>query len=175
MCPALDLWTVLWRTSNSYILRQLLLFWKYKISSQELVRERRHLFIYFVLVCLFLCLLVSIKRQNGWTDWAQILCWTSHNPREYENTKDYILCNYETNPKKNYILNQIYGSIIRVSYDIFDFMTSTNDIAPFQYSTSVWASESNMIIKKKYLLSYISSQNLYLYIKSWDLCLFVRL
>ena len=77
-----------------------MLFWKYKISSQELVRERRHLFIYFVLVCLFLCLLVSIKRQNGWTDWAQILCWTSHNPREYENTKDYILCNYETNPKK---------------------------------------------------------------------------
>ena len=38
--------------------------------------------IYTLLVCLFVCLIVSNKRQNGWTDWTQILCGTSHNPRE---------------------------------------------------------------------------------------------
>ena len=33
-------------------------------------------------VCLFVCLFVSNKRQNGWTDRAQILCGTSRDPRE---------------------------------------------------------------------------------------------
>ena len=33
-------------------------------------------------VCLFVCLFVSNKRQNGWTDQAQILCGTSRGPRE---------------------------------------------------------------------------------------------
>ena len=28
------------------------------------------------------CLFVSNKRQNGWIDWAQILCGTSHGPKE---------------------------------------------------------------------------------------------
>jgi len=30
----------------------------------------------------FACLLVSNKRKNSWTDWANILCGTSHDPRE---------------------------------------------------------------------------------------------
>ena len=33
-------------------------------------------------VCLSVCPFVSNKRQNGWTDWAQIFCGTSHDPRE---------------------------------------------------------------------------------------------
>ena len=33
-------------------------------------------------VCLFVCLFVSNKRQNGWTDWAQIFCGTSRDHRE---------------------------------------------------------------------------------------------
>ena len=34
------------------------------------------------LACLFVCLFVSNKRQNGWTDRAQIFCGTSRDPRE---------------------------------------------------------------------------------------------
>ena len=33
-------------------------------------------------VCLSVCLFVSNKRQNGWTDRAQIFCGTSREPRE---------------------------------------------------------------------------------------------
>ena len=33
-------------------------------------------------VCLFVCLFVCNKRQNGWTDRAQICCGTSRDPRE---------------------------------------------------------------------------------------------
>ena len=33
-------------------------------------------------VCLSVCLFVSNKRQNGWTDRAQIFCGTSCDPRE---------------------------------------------------------------------------------------------
>ena len=33
-------------------------------------------------VCLGVCLFVSNKRQNGWTDRAQIFCGTSKDPRE---------------------------------------------------------------------------------------------
>ena len=33
-------------------------------------------------VWLFVCLFVSNKCQNGWTDQAQILCSTGHDPRE---------------------------------------------------------------------------------------------
>ena len=33
-------------------------------------------------VCLSVCLFVSNKRQNGWTDRAQIFCVTSRDPRE---------------------------------------------------------------------------------------------
>ena len=33
-------------------------------------------------VCLFVCLFVSNKRQNGWTDRAQNFCGTSCDPRE---------------------------------------------------------------------------------------------
>ena len=33
-------------------------------------------------VCLFVCLFVSNKRQNGWTDRAQIFCVTLRDPRE---------------------------------------------------------------------------------------------
>jgi len=39
-------------------------------------------FIYTLLVCLSACLFLSNKRQNGWTDWAQILCGTSRDPRK---------------------------------------------------------------------------------------------
>ena len=39
-----------------------------------------HLYKYFAWVSV--CLFVSNKRQNGWTDRAQILCWTSCDPRK---------------------------------------------------------------------------------------------
>ena len=50
----------------------------------------RHLYLYINLaclsvclfVCLGVCLFVSNKRQNGWTDRAQIFCGTSRDPRE---------------------------------------------------------------------------------------------
>ena len=38
--------------------------------------------LYINLACLFVCLFVSNKRQNGWTDRAQIFCGTSCDPRE---------------------------------------------------------------------------------------------
>ena len=34
------------------------------------------------LACLSVCLFVSNKRQNGWTDRAQFFCGTSRDPRE---------------------------------------------------------------------------------------------
>ena len=41
---------------------------------------------------MFVCLFVSNKRQNGWTDRAQIFCGTSRDPREgYEWSKFQIL------------------------------------------------------------------------------------
>ena len=33
-------------------------------------------------VCVSVCLFISNKRQNGWTDRAQIFCGTSSDPRE---------------------------------------------------------------------------------------------
>ena len=41
-----------------------------------------NLSIYINLACLSVCLFVSNKRQNGWTDRAQIFCGTSRDPRE---------------------------------------------------------------------------------------------
>ena len=41
-----------------------------------------YLFVCFLFVLVFVCLFVSNKRQNGWTDRAQILCRTSRDPRE---------------------------------------------------------------------------------------------
>ena len=43
-----------------------------------------YLSIYFACLCacLFVCLFVSNKRQNGWTDRAQIFCGTSRDHRE---------------------------------------------------------------------------------------------
>ena len=42
------------------------------------------IYIYFAClsVCMLVCLFVSNKRQNSWTDRAQILCGTLHDPRE---------------------------------------------------------------------------------------------
>ena len=40
------------------------------------------LYLYINLACLFVCLSVSNKRQNGWTDRAQIFCGTSRDHRE---------------------------------------------------------------------------------------------
>ena len=39
-------------------------------------------YIFCLSVLVFLAMFVSNKRQNGWTDRAQILCGTSHDPRE---------------------------------------------------------------------------------------------
>ena len=40
------------------------------------------LYLYINLACLSVCLFVFNKRQNGWTDRAQIFCGTSRDPRE---------------------------------------------------------------------------------------------
>ena len=39
-------------------------------------------YLYINLACLSVCLFVSNKPQNGWTDRAQIFCGTSREPRE---------------------------------------------------------------------------------------------
>ena len=39
-------------------------------------------YLYINLACLSVCLFVSNKRQNGWTDRAQIFCGTSRDSRE---------------------------------------------------------------------------------------------
>ena len=55
---------------------------------RDRVRERDRFFLltsiykFGLSVCLSVCLFVSNKRQNGWTDRAQIFCGTSHDPRE---------------------------------------------------------------------------------------------
>ena len=51
------------------------------------------LYIYFA--CLFVCLFVYDKRQNGRTDRARILCVTSHDPRK-------ALCNIKIGRKKSW-------------------------------------------------------------------------
>ena len=38
------------------------------------------IYIIMYILCLSVCPFVSNKRQNGWTDWAQILCRASHDP-----------------------------------------------------------------------------------------------
>ena len=42
----------------------------------------RRFYLYINLAWVGVCLFVSNKRQNGWSDLAQILCGTSHDPRE---------------------------------------------------------------------------------------------
>ena len=48
------------------------------------IRGPDYLYIYFafLFVCLSVCLVVSNKRQNGWTDWSQFFCGASRDPRE---------------------------------------------------------------------------------------------
>ena len=36
--------------------------------------------IFYFIISKNICQYVFDKRQNGWTDWAQILCGTSHDP-----------------------------------------------------------------------------------------------
>ena len=38
------------------------------------------IYIIMYILCLSVCPFVSNKCQNGWTDWAQILCGASHDP-----------------------------------------------------------------------------------------------
>ena len=44
------------------------------------LQNNMEFYIYFA--CLFICLFVFNKRQNGWTDRDQILCGTSRDPSE---------------------------------------------------------------------------------------------
>ena len=50
------------------------------VSNIKQANSSFHL--YINLACLFVCLFVSNKRRNGWTDRAQIFCGTSRDPRE---------------------------------------------------------------------------------------------
>ena len=63
--------------------------WVYKGKGSEGVLEiwndiPLYLYLYFACpgVCLFFCLYLSNKSQNGWTDRAQIFCGTSRDPKE---------------------------------------------------------------------------------------------
>ena len=68
-------------------------------------------------VCLSVCPFVSNKRQNGWTDRAQILCGTSHDPREgfwiieFSNIFAIFFCMNSTmyTKRKFYKLNKRWG------------------------------------------------------------------
>ena len=57
-------------------------------SSWRFINLNKDLYTYTFLVtsceklCLFVCPFVSNKRQNGWTDQAQIFCGISHDHRE---------------------------------------------------------------------------------------------
>ena len=78
-----------------------------------------HRVIYTLLGCLFLCLFVSNKRENRWTDWAQILCGSSHIPwKSFKKIKilkiskiclqqNSIFIKFE-NPRKFYIKNFLF-------------------------------------------------------------------
>ena len=56
----------------------------YKMSSWQFFNEfyTTSIFKFGLSVCLSICLFVSNKSQNGWTDRAQIVCGTSRDPRE---------------------------------------------------------------------------------------------
>ena len=47
---------------------------------KEIGNITKNICIFFA--CMSVCLFVSNKRQNGWTDRAPIFCGTSHGPRE---------------------------------------------------------------------------------------------
>ena len=51
-------------------------------SQREHVHNWNRRYILCCLFWVFVCLFLSNKRQNGWTDLAQILCGTSRDPRE---------------------------------------------------------------------------------------------
>ena len=68
-----------------------------------------HLYIYIYILCLYVCLSVTDKRQNGRIDRAQILCGTSHDPREVdhqiwkkilENSWIFLMRQFEKKSKK---------------------------------------------------------------------------
>ena len=54
------------------------------MQNFKIQNYRNHLYINLacLFVCFGVCLFVSNKRQNGWTDRAQIFCGTSRDPRE---------------------------------------------------------------------------------------------
>ena len=53
-----------------------------KSFGHPVYNKTRHLYLYINLACLSVCLFVSNKRQNGWTDRAHIFCGTSRDPRK---------------------------------------------------------------------------------------------
>ena len=58
-----------------------------QFSEKNLFNEKDFCFqtsIHIYFAYLGACLFVYNKRQNGWTDWSQILCDTSHDPRYSE-------------------------------------------------------------------------------------------
>ena len=59
-----------WISASTYILSQ----WRFIRVFPR--------YLYINLACLSVCLFVSNKRQNGWTDRAQFFCGTSRDPRE---------------------------------------------------------------------------------------------
>ena len=53
-----------------------------KLQFITIIKLFPHINLYINLACLSVCLFVSNKRQNRWTDRAQIFCRTSHDHRE---------------------------------------------------------------------------------------------
>ena len=52
--------------------------YQYSASISLIIPKHYIIWIYTLLVCLSVCLFVSNKRQNSWTDQAQILCVRPH-------------------------------------------------------------------------------------------------
>ena len=61
-----------------------LIFFYWIHKNMQKPRQAIHLYINLAClsVCFFVCLFVWNKRQNGWTDRAQIFCGTLRDPRE---------------------------------------------------------------------------------------------
>ena len=59
-----------------------MVFANLSINFQQIKIKSSLIYLYINSACLFVCLFVSNKRQNGWTDRAQIFCGTSRDSRE---------------------------------------------------------------------------------------------
>ena len=80
-------------------------------------------------VCLSVCLFVSNKRQNGWTDRAHIFCGTSHDPREgLWMIKFSKICLHQNSIFENFENPQIFFLKIRKIFCFYYLLTRRSPV-----------------------------------------------